>query len=716
MNFKQGLLIGLSALVLLVPQAGAQSQPQTKGQTVGAIKNTILWDGWGVPHIYAENQEKAFYEMGWAQMRAHPNLIAKIYGQTHGHAAEHWGTDYEKMDVMVHATRINARAEGWWKAQGADYQRYIGAFARGINDYAKRHPQAIDPANRWVFPLTGQDVMAQAMRSTFLEFFLESWNLDGYLTAEAKAALADRGSNGYAIAPSHTADGNAMLVMNPHMPWGGDLIFFENHVVTGGIDAYGVSLVGSPMVSIAFTRDHGWTHTVNNTDTMDIFELTLKDQGYVLDGKVRPFVNRGSERILVKQADGSLKPVDVPLLESEHGDVIHVNSGTGRALALRFVGMDRPHAIKQYWDMLSARGLPAFEGAVKSQQLPYFNTIYANDEGHIFYLSNGILPKRTYGDYNFWRQVLPGNTSDLLWSGDDGYDALPKLTDPATGFIQNTNDPAWSNTYPFALDRRKYAKQLPPPFMYFRSQRATRMMLEQPKISYDQLVQSTLSTRMEMADRILPDLIALARIEKNPVLDRAADLLERWDRTAASGARGAVLFIKWVEAMEKITGQGQPSLRPDWFAIPWDETNPLTTPRGLKDPQKVVAALRSAIATVEADYGALDVPYGDVYRLKRGTVDVPASIAHQSFGVFAAALFNKGSDKKYSIAGGETFIGVVEFGEKMRAEGMLTYGNSSEPSSPHYSDQLSLSSQRKMRKFLIDRTEIEANTELRENF
>lgn len=678
--------------------------------------NEILWDKWGVPHIYAENQEKAYYAMGWAQMRAHPNLMARIYGQAKGKAAEHWGEKYLQGDTLVHSMRISERADEWWNRQGRDYQRYLSAYAKGASDYARRHSDAIAPENRWVFPLVGHDVVAQTLRSSFLQFFLESWTLDSYLKKQSDPALTDRGSNSYALAPSRTKNGNAMLVINPHMPWLGDMIFFESHVVTKGVDAYGVSMVGSPTLSIAFTESHGWTHTVNNIDAMDVYELSLAGDGYILDGKKRDFVRSADEVIKVRDTNGKVHSRSVPILESVHGNVVYINEKTQRALALRYVGLDRPHVFEQYWNMLKADTLPAFEQAVRGQNLPYFNTLYANRGGDIFYLSNGILPERQYGDYQFWRKLLPGSTSDLLWSGDAGYDALPKLANPPAGFLQNANDPSWSNTFPFVLKASDYPRQLPPPYMFFRSQRATRMMLETPKFDFDTLVSRVHSSRMEMADRVLPELLSLARLTGDPSLEEPVKVLDAWDRAGNVDSRGAVLFIKWVEAMEGITGQGQPSLRPDWFAIPWDQDKPLTTPRGLQDPQKAVAALQSAANEVRKTYGTLDVPYGDVYRIRRGEADAPSPVAHQSFGSFAAGLFNKDEDNRYSIVGGQTFVAVVEFGKTVRAEGVLAYGNSSEPSSPHYSDQVDLFSRNKFRTLLRQRSEIEKQTEERERF
>lgn len=658
----------------------------------------------------------AFYQMGWAQMSAHPNLMARIYGQAKGRAAEHWGDSYEDNDVLVAATRIDERSKEWLLQQVPDYRRYLAAFARGASDYARRHSQRLDAENRWVFPIIAQDVMAQSLRSTYLQFFMESWNLGAYFQVERQTAQVTRGSNGWAIAPSKSEDGRAMLLINPHMPWSGDLIFFETHVVVDGIDAYGVSLVGSPMLSIAFTADHGWTHTVNNNDSMDIYELSLREGGYWYDGAVKVFESRGSRMVPVRSADGTMRTREVPLLASVHGDVAYVNAATGKALALRFTGIDRAGAVQQYWDMLSSPDVDRFIAVTDRLQLPYFNTIYADRAGEILYRYNAALPEHAVGDYNFWRQILPGDRSELVWSRYLEDSQLPRLRNPASGFVQNANDPPWLVTWPQQLRAGDYSQQLPPPLQYLRSQRSLRMLRESGKLSFDDVVASKFSTRMELADRVLPELVLIAATSEEPLVRAAATVLNAWDREARVDSRGAVLFIKWVEAMQGVTGNEQLALRPTWFAIPWEQADPLATPRGLREPLKAIEALKSAALAVQQNYGALDVPYGQVYRLRRGQVDVPASVAHQSLGSFNAAYFDRGTDGTYSIAGGETFIAVVRFGEPLRAEGLLTYGNSSEPGSPHYNDQLTMFSQGKLRPLLMERAAIERDVKRRERF
>jgi acyl-homoserine-lactone acylase len=385
-------------------------------------------------------------------------------------------------------------------------------------------------------------------------------------------------------------------------------------------------------------------------------------------------------------------------------------------LALRFTGIERTGVVQQYWDMLASKNAEEFVATTDRLQLPYFNTIYADRAGEIFYRYNAALPKHAVGDYNFWRQIVPGDRSELVWSCCLDDSQLPRLRNPASGFVQNANDPPWLATWPQQLRADDYSRQLPPPFQYLRSQRSLKMLSGSGKLSFDEVVAAKFSTRLEMAERVLPELLAIAATSKDSIVSEAAAVLSRWDRQARADSRGAVLFIKWAEAMQGVTGNEQLALRPAWFAIPWDQADPLNTPRGIKDPLAAVAALKRAAADVTERYGALDVPYGDVYRLRRGNVDLPASVAHQSLGSFHAAYFDRAEDGSYSMAGGETFIAVVSFGPQTRAEGLMTYGNSSEPASPHFNDQLALFSQGKLRPLLVKRAEIERSAERREKF
>ena len=244
--------------------------------------------------------------------------------------------------------------------------------------------------------------------------------------------------------------------------------------------------------------------------------------------------------------------------------------------------------------------------------------------------------------------------------------------------------------------------------MSFRAQRSARMLAEDERISFEELVRYKHSTRMELADRILDDLLPAAKRYGSAKARRAAAVLEAWDRRADAASRGAVLFQAFVgEADQRFPGA-------TLFATPWSEESPRTTPDGLSDPAAAVAALEAAANEVESDYSSLDVAWGDLHRLRIDDVDLPANGGPSELGIFRATIFLSDGDRHFRAAAGDSFVALVEFSQPVRAMVLLSYGNSSQPGSPHRSDQIGLYSQKKLRPAWLSRHEIEDNLAHRE--
>jgi acyl-homoserine-lactone acylase len=184
-------------------------------QTLGSpAKSTeILWDTYGIPHIYGKDTTSAFRAFGWAQMQSHGNLLLRLYGQARGRAAEYWGEKYTDSDRWVLTMGIPERARSWYEAQNASFRSYLDAFATGINIYVKENPNAIDDAVEVVLPVKGEDILAHLQRVLNFTFVVSPEQVAGVSKQESKA-----GSNGWAIAPKRSASGNAMLLANPHLP------------------------------------------------------------------------------------------------------------------------------------------------------------------------------------------------------------------------------------------------------------------------------------------------------------------------------------------------------------------------------------------------------------------------------------------------------------------------------------------------------------------
>jgi acyl-homoserine-lactone acylase len=683
----------LSPLALLF--AGNPQDPQPEPGRAGA-RGEILWDTFGVPHIFAEDAESLFYAFGWAQMEAHGDLILRLYGQARGRAAEYWGKDQLDSDRRVLRAGIPTRARTWLHEQTPEARRFLEAFVKGMNDYAGRKPDSLDPKRRVVLPVEPQDVLAHVQRVIHFTF------VAGEELERARERYEERGSNAWAIAPARSASGHTLLVANPHLPWGDLFTWFEAHLQAPGVNATGATLVGQNLLGIGFNEHLGWTHTVNTIDAADLYELTLAEGGYRFDGVVRAFETE-THVVKVRQDDGSLAEEKLVAKRSVHGPV--VEEGPGKALALRVAGLDQANLADQYWHMLRATSVSEFESALRSLQMPMFTVMYADRDGHVLHLFGGRVPVRPPGDYD-WSGIVPGDTSKTLWTTTHGYAELPRVMNPPTGWLQNANDPPWTTTFPPALDPDRYPRYMAPREMGFRPQRSARMLAEDEEITWDELLADKHSTRMELADRILDDLARAVGKFGNQEGKRAMAVLDRWDHTADNASRGSVLFAEWYRRVR----EGSP------FALKWDERRPRETPDGLASPQAAALALDGALRAVEKDFGAPDVSWGEVYRLRRDGVDLPANGGSGELGIFRVTGFEKAKDGRYQARGGDSYVAVVEFARPLRARTLVGYGNWSQRGSRHRLDQLQLYSRKELKPVWLTRAEVEANLEKRETF
>ena len=672
----------------------------------------ILWDSFGVAHVYAKTTADLFYGYGWAQAQSHGDLLLHLYGESRGRAAEYFGPSYLASDEWVWTNGIPARSTLWLRQQTPEFRSYLAAFAKGINDYAAKHPEALSEEAKRVLPVSELDPIEHTQRIVHFTY-LGSQRLAGPSPrGGTRASLLEMpesiGSNGWAVAPSHTANGKTLLLGNPHLPWGGWQTYYEIQLTAPGIDLYGASQVGFPVLRFVFSKYLGFNQTVNSIDAVDLYRIRTQGDGYVLDGKILPFETESRE-LKIRQPDGTFQAKTLRITRTVHGPVIKQEDGS--PIAMRVAALDRPFMLEQYWQMETAHDFAGFQKALARLQVPCFNVIYADRDGHIEYLYNGTMPRRKKGDLAFWAGIVPGDTSETLWSDYLGYEELPKAIDPANGFVQNTNDPPWNTAWPNTLDPAKYPPYISPKAISFRAERSLRMLTEDPKITFEKFIEYKHSTRAEMADRILPELCEAAAQYGSDRAKQAAEVLKKWDRLSEADSRGAVLFYAWATRFMGPTLASQAG-----FAVPYDLKLPLSTPRGLKDPGKAARQLDEAAAETEKLFGSLDVPWGDVMRFQYAGLDLPANGGFGNLGVFRVITFGPLHGKTRSQVHGETYIAAVEFSDPPRAKVLLTYGNSSQPGSPHQGDQLPLLARKELRTAWLTKAEVEAHLEKRDKF
>eukprot|EP01050_Picozoa_sp_SAG11_P009725 SAG11_NODE_935_length_6482_cov_25.242676_2_plen_544_part_00 len=249
---------------------------------------------------------------------------------------------------------------------------------------------------------------------------------------------------------------------------GSAMTFYEAHVeIEGDIAAYGCSLVGIPVLNIAFTRASGWAHTVNSQTAYSLYRLTVRAVGlppdlgewqYLMDGEWVPFE---VESFVVQNRGAESTTHNV--LTSNYGPVLLLDIGSSTAVVYRYAGhvfgveQQKPLlTLEQVWQQLRATNVDEFKRAVAMQQMPMFTYVYADHNGDMFYQSNSWTPDYSgmttpSGPYD-WGVAngppVPTETSALRWDGIVPFEFQPQITSPAAGGISNANDPPWYATLP----------------------------------------------------------------------------------------------------------------------------------------------------------------------------------------------------------------------------------------------------------------------------
>lgn len=657
----------------------------------------IKWDTWGVPHIAGNNNADMYYGFGWAQMKAHGNLILKSYGKSRGKAAEYWGGAQNlQSDIKTIKLNVPQRAQEWYNVQNDEIKTLLSSFVAGMNAYCKLHGDKLSDDLKVVLPIKNTDPLAKLQISYHL--------MVGAFAMQPQAAQwKTAGSNAWAIAPSKSESGHSLLLTQPHPPWFDDYLFFEAHLQSKELNIYGITMIGSPVIAMGFNDNLGWALTFNQADTMDLIELEIKGNSYLSDNKWIP-LDIKEETITVKNGD-DLSYERVEVKQSKYGYIIEEKEG--KALALRLSGLDKPFFTQQFVNMAKASNLSEFQTAMKMLQLPLQNVIYADRHGEVFYLYNGIIPKRPNGNLQDWSTIIPATKSGAIVKDYVSYEDLPKFKNPKSGFVANSNNGPWTSTYPFIKEPLNYPTYITnKPFDNFnyRSTRSIKMILSEEKLSFNELVDLQSSTHSELADRTVDELVSFGLQAKDSLLIEAAIVLKNWDRKLDPKSQGAVLFVNWYQATKNMKS----------FENEFSVNDALNTPNTLTIAAKKM--FLSAAKQTKEKYGSLDISWGKVYEMNYANKKVEGGLGLSELGSFNAGFYRPMSRTNYTLLGGSAYTSIVEFGAKIKSKGILSYGNASQDGSPFKGDQLQLLADRKLRNIWFYQSDIDEHIHLKETF
>ncbi|QLC21760.1 acylase [Parasphingopyxis sp. CP4] len=683
-----GILAAVIAVVAVINIA-ANSQWWAQQESIAAPETeydvVIHRDSWGVPHILGETDADASFGLAYAHAEDDFATIQELIATARGRAGELTGAPGAGQDYVWHLFDVSADVEARYETDiSPEARAVIEAYADGLNLYASEHPEEL--RLRGLFPVSGQDI-ATGFAFTSPFFFGIDRTLGALVASEdpprAGERANERGSNAFAVAPSRNPDGATMLVVNSHQPWTGPVAWYEAHMTSNeGLDVMGGLFPGAPVPLIGHNRTIGWANTVNRPDLIDVYELTLNEDGdaYRFDGEWLPLESR---RIWLHVRMGPLVlPVPETVYRSVHGPVIVNDNG---AFAIRYGGIGEIRQVEQYYRLTRATNFEEWQEVMRMQAIPATNFIYADAEGHIARFYNARFPNRAEG-YD-WRGVLPGDTSDTLWTENAPFEQIPFLIDPEAGYIFDANSTPWIATAAEDnLDPADYSALLGIETNETnRMMRIVELMTDIGPIDWPALreIKYDMGYSQQSAAGSYLRQIAGLNFEPGEMSD-AQQLLAEWDWNLDGEGRADALAAAILRSVMMAAYRGDP----------------------LPDPQLTFAG---AVHFLRDNHGRIDPPLSEVLRLRRGDTDVAITGGPDAL---RAVYWGEPQDGVFVGNAGDSYIMEITWNSEgaVSARSVHQFGAATtRPDSRHYADQVPMFAAMEMKPTWFDADDLEAN-------
>ncbi len=691
-------------LFILLP-AVMQAQPFSKTEIARWQKQaqqvTIIRDNWGIPHVYGKTDADAVFGLLYAQCEDDFSRVEMNYVEKLGRLAEVNGSKDIYNDLYVRLLIDSTDAIADYRRAPLWLKRLCLAYADGINYFLYKHP-TVKPAllqrfQPW-FPLLWTDgsigaistggVSTQEMKNFYSGDKSNAW------VPPAKFEEAVTGSNGFAIAPSHTKNGNAILYINPHVTF-----YFrpEVHMVSEeGLNAYGAVTWGQFFVYQGFNEYCGWMHTSSQADVADLYAEKVTDGKnglqYEYDGakrKIRP------QQMRIRYAtDSGTRAQNFTALYTHHGPVMAERDSHYISVKASNRMMN---SLIQSWQRTKAKGLDDYLVANEWRGNTSNNTVFADNKGHIAYWHGNFMPVR---DTQFnWSRPVDGSTSKTEWNGLHDVKELVQVVDPASGWIQNCNSTPFTASGGSSPQRKNYPYYMAPDGENFRGINAVRVLSKENKFTIEKIIDAGYDTYLAAFEKLVPALVTA--FEKNydatdpqhAKLAEAVMILKNWDMRCGEASVATTLAVEWGQRLLPMITKTAPV--DDEEAT--DQVSMTNRFAATAAPAELVETLRSTLAYLENSYGKWQVAWGDINRFQRIASENIFDDSKPSYPVaFASSLWGMlpsytsrnfpGNKNRYGV-NGNSFICAVEFGKKVKAKSLLAGGESGHPASPHFFDQ-----------------------------
>jgi penicillin amidase len=635
---------------------------------------------YGVPHVYAKTDAGAAFGLMYAQ--AEDNFWQLEEDRVHilGRAAELYGPGALSGDVMARAWESEKRSREAYQRAPAALRALCDGFAAGVNYYLDTHlttkPRLLMRWEPW-FILMDEHLGPGGPGITRAEREQAFPVLRDTVPTDVMPALdPDEGSNMWAVGPSRTTTGHAMLLINPHVSFLGGGQRYEAHLHSEqGLDVSGFAILGTPYLRAGHNRYLGWSHTNNYAQTADVYLDPLDDGS----------VTRWNDTVRVKVRD-RIETRTIAFRKTKHGPVMGIRDG--KALTVRGAAVNGG-VFEQRWAMAKARNLREFQAAMERRALTGSNTIYADRAGNIWYLHGNAIPRRSAKvDIS---KPLDGSDPENEWQGLHALAELPQVLNPKSGYLQNCNStPFLTTSSADNPDRTKYPAYMAPEPDTPRAQRSRAILDGTARFSYADWTRLGLDTKIGTAAARIPEMLK----GRGGKLDDLLDVLEKWDQVGRTDSVATTLYVL-TELRRRTTpdpmtalGQVKEQLEKAWgtWRVPWGQINRL---------QRVHTS------------GTLE-PYSDA----RPSVPIPGAPSITGTIMTFGAREIPGQKRMYGTVG-DTYVAVVEFAKKPRARSLLVFGQSADPASPHFFDQAALYSEQRFKDAWFELKEIKRHLDRR---
>jgi len=631
---------------------------RTQSSQSGSSTAHIYWDAYGVASVIADRLDDGMYALGYAQAKEFAVRMAESYKLARGRLAEVRGQSTLLQDGVLRGIGLEDAAIAYEPKLAPDKRAILQAFCDGANKFLAENRSQLPS---WIQPFTIVDVLALTQLAN-IAFPLQE--LQGQLGVGV-------GSNQFAISGKRTSTGHPILSLDPHLGLEGEngIVWQEFGFYAGGIKFRGICIPGLPAAIAGHSDRIAWSVTNNDPALVTVYQVKTNpanSKQYSFHGQWRDFQSKTLDLNYLQ--DGKLTTFKQSGKFTAWGPMIPLST-----MAVRFAPVGDFHALDEALEMMRARNVDEFRSAIKPAGLSMWNYVAADVDGNIAYQYNAHLPKRD-ASLN-WRRPVDGSAANTAWRDELwSIEELPHAKNPKSGLLVNCNSAPWLTTLGDEIVKLwpNYVTSYGHTSRY---DRLAELLAADRKVSPEKAMRYATDTLIPNAYSTAQRLSLYGAQNSEEV-----KVLRRWDGRAEVDSVGTALYLAW--------------LKQDRSNVGLASAAGLGTAWNAEQTASAVRTLAEAGKKLRSDMGSVAVAWGKVLRLVRGDKQAPCG----GYGYYVdsnsavrptSGAVQPGGWIRANFGSSTRMIVSLE-PKGLRSWSVLPFGNSDDPKSPHYSDQMEL--------------------------